>query len=201
MSTLRMTPPSTSLIFRRLINTSVKRVIESSHLRACWTCTSPSDTISEHTHFTLLVSGAVCPQTNDELIREMNDRGFCSSYFRALSLRQPMYECLVEGCGEKFTSDATRSKHLRRVRSLPNPDSHQHLHASSLLLTRVSVSSSQVHQYPKSFSFHHRAPRTRSKVASVTLLVSSKHVTPALRRNRVGPPKIQSGTPPPSIRP
>eukprot|EP01138_Halocafeteria_seosinensis_P001958 gb/GECG01002006.1/.p1 GENE.gb/GECG01002006.1/~~gb/GECG01002006.1/.p1 ORF type:complete len:299 (+),score=31.53 gb/GECG01002006.1/:1-897(+) len=55
------------------------------------------------------------------------------SYFEALSAKQPMYACIVEGCDRYFWNDDSRSQHL-----------------------------SAVHGYPKGFRMHKKKAKKRS---------------------------------------
>lgn len=64
-----------------------------------------------------------------ERLLEMHIAERHDTFFRAMAARRPMFECLVEGCGERFLTDSARKNHLVAL-----------------------------HQYPRSFSFH-RVPR------------------------------------------
>ena len=64
-----------------------------------------------------------------ERLLEMHIAERHDTFFRAMAARRPMFECLVEGCAERFLTDSARKNHLVAL-----------------------------HQYPRSFSFH-RVPR------------------------------------------
>ncbi|KAG7398763.1 hypothetical protein PHYBOEH_010506 [Phytophthora boehmeriae] len=61
------------------------------------------------------------------------------AFFKLLSKKKPMYVCLVDGCPDTFQSDDKRTRHLI-----------------------------QVHQYPESFSFHHRRKHRKNKTNIAT---------------------------------
>ncbi|KAH7477156.1 Zinc finger protein 511 [Phytophthora ramorum] len=64
------------------------------------------------------------------------------AFFKILSKKKPMYACLVDGCPELFQHDDKRTRHLI-----------------------------QVHQYPKSFSFHQRCKQKTKAVKGTTTSV------------------------------
>ena len=72
----------------------------------------------EQTHRNACAScGASYPTSRllDIHIRESHD-----AFFRVLCERKPMYECLVEGCEEKFSDNKTRRSHLISVHYYPS---------------------------------------------------------------------------------
>ena len=72
----------------------------------------------EQTHRNACTScGASYPTSRllDIHIRESHD-----AFFRVLCERKPMYECLVEGCEEKFSDNKTRRSHLISVHHYPS---------------------------------------------------------------------------------
>ena len=72
----------------------------------------------EQTHRNACTScGASYPTSRllDIHIRESHD-----AFFRVLCERKPMFECLVEGCEEKFSDNKTRRSHLISVHHYPS---------------------------------------------------------------------------------
>ena len=85
----------------------------------------------EQTHRNACTScGASYPTSRllDIHIRESHD-----AFFRVLCERKPMYECLVEGCEEKFSDNKTRRSHLISVHHYPSSFRFHNANRRSLL--------------------------------------------------------------------
>uniref|UniRef100_H3HCK0 C2H2-type domain-containing protein n=1 Tax=Phytophthora ramorum TaxID=164328 RepID=H3HCK0_PHYRM len=77
------------------------------------------------------------------------------AFFKILSKKKPMYACLVDGCPELFQHDDKRTRHLI-----------------------------QVHQYPKSFSFHQRCKQKTKAVKGTTTSVDAETLKKREARKR-----------------
>lgn len=88
-------------------------------------CSAVHSTLEEYEHHYNSLHRHVCCSCRRSLptarLLDIHIQEWHDSLFTILSQRQDMYQCLVEGCGQKFRTSKHRKDHLIRVHAYP-PD-------------------------------------------------------------------------------